>query len=382
MERGRRLAVAAVGIAVMLLTAGLVLRMAGSGEDTLDLSATPTSLDALSGTGDEVLAGAGIQPGDPPEAFDPSIPPGLGTVPATLPTPGVATIPLPDLSTGATTGTQAPSTTSAAAGPAFAEKGVWVVKTDGTSPILVARNATAGVGAAGTWVAYLEGSTVRAVRRSDLRTAVEVATGVGGTAASGLPISGGRRGVAFLREGRAVLVDPASPGRPVATYEAPGADAVAAEEDGEGRLVWADAGGLHLGTPESVAPSEDVERGMLVLGHGVLASVQGGQVVVRDGPTLAWGAVDRLQTGTAGLVAGSGGRVRFRSSTGEERVVLDRATTPVVTGNRILYVAEKTSLASASLTGTGAAAMATAGPGRTITGLDLLDDTTVVVTVA
>lgn len=386
MERGRRLAVGAVGVAIMVLTAGLVLRMVGEGGHDLDVTRPPASLDALRDDAPGVLPGDGIEPGAPPDAapdaFDPSIPPGLGAPPATLPAPGVATIPLPDFSSGITSATGTPSTAAAATGPAFPEKGVWVVKADGSSPTLVARDGTSGVAAGGVWVAYVQGSTVRAVRRSDLRAPIEVASGVGGTAASGLPIAGGRKGVAFLQGGKAVLVDPAAPGRPVASYDAPGADAVAAEEDGDGRLLWADADGLHLGTPESVTPSDDVERGMLALGHGVLAHLQGGQVVVRDGPSLAWGDVDRLQAGAAGLVTASDGRVRLRTPGGEERVLLDRASVPVVTATRILYVGQGSTLSSASLTGAAPTVVATAGAGRTITNLDLLDDTTVVVTVA
>lgn len=377
MERGRRLAIAALGVAAMVLAAGLVLRVAGGGGGTLGLDTTPSSLDALRGDPPELLPGLGIEPGDPPAPFDPSIPAGLD-LPATLPAPGVATIPRPDL----TTGTTGPATTPTTRAPAFPERGVWVVKADGTSPILVARDASAGVAAGGTWVAFVEAGTVKAVRRSDLRTRIDLATGIGGTAASGLPISGGKRGVAFLQGAEVVLVDPASPSRPLVSYEVPQPDAVAAEEDGDGRLVWADANGLHVGTPQAVAPNDDVERGVLVMGHGFLAHLQDGQVALRNGPRLAWGEVDRLQTGPAGMVAASGGRVRFRNRAGQDRVVLDGASTPVVTATRILYVAEGRSLATASLAGTGATTVATAGAGRTITNLDLLDDTTVVVTVA
>lgn len=382
MERGRRLAMGAAGLAAMLLTAGLVLRLAGNGGDTVSLDATPSSLEARRGDLEgDVGPGAGIEPGSPPDVFDPSVPPGLAEPPATLPAPGVATIPLPDLSSAATTGTT-PATTPTARGPAFSERGVWVVKADGTSPILVARDATAGVAVGGAWVAFVEGGTVRAVRRSDLRSKVDVASGVGGTAASGLPISGGRRGIAFLQGSRVVLVDPAAPAQPLVSYEVPAPDAVAAEEDGDGRLVWGDANGLHLGRPETVAPNDHVQRGILALGHGVLAHVQDGQVAVRNGPRLAWGDVDRLQTGAAGIVAASEGRVRFRTNAGEERTLLERASTPVLTAQRILYVSQGQALASASLSGAGAAVVASAGPGRSITNLDLLDDTTLVVTVA
>lgn len=377
MDRGRRLAIMALGLAAMLLTAGLVLRAAGDGGDEVTLEASSSSLDALSGDPGDLLPGFGLEPGAPPDPFDPSVPPGL-EAPATLPAPGVATIPLPDLTT-ATTGSVPEPT---APGPAFTERGVWVMRADGTSPILVARDATSGVAAGGTWVAFVEGGTVRAVRRSALTTRVEVATGVTGGAASGLPISGGKLGIAFLRDGRAVLVDPASPGRPLASYAAPLGDAVAAEDDGAGRLVWADAAGLHVGSPETVAPDDDVQRGILAVGHGILAHLQDGQVRIRNGPQLAWGEVDRLQTGRGGLVAASGGRVRLRTSGGQERVLLEGASTPVVTDSRILYVAQGRSLATASLTGTGAATLATAATGRTITNLDLLDDSTLVVTVA
>ena len=383
MERGRRLTIAAVGLAVTLLTAALVLRMASDGGRTqkIGLDATPTSLDALTGDLGEVSEGGGIEPG-PPQAlevpYDPVVPAGLGDPVATLPAPGVATIPLPDLGTGQTT---PPRSSAGTGGPAFTDAGVWVVKADGSSPFLVARGATAGVGAGRTWVAFVEGGNLMAAPRSDLRSKRELVTGIGGTAAQGMPISGGSRGVAFLRGGRAVLVDPAAPGTPVVAHEAPGADAIAAEDDGEGRLAWADDRGLHLGAPESVA-AHDVQRGMLALGHGFVAHLQDGQVAIRNGPRLAWGQVDRLQTGEAGLVAASGGRVHVHTRAGEDRVFLDRATTPVVTATRILYVSSMTSVAAASLTGIGVTRVATASPGRTITNLDLLDDATLVVTVA
>jgi len=383
-DRGRRLAIGVVGVAVLFLAAGLGLRLAGGGDvDTVDLSAPPS----MQGLGDdmgEVQAGPGIQPGDPPLPFDPSLPaevaPGPGDAPVTLPPPGVVTIPLPDFSTGQATGTGGSGTTARPAAPAFSEAGVWVVKADGTSPALVARGATAGVAAGGTWVAFLEGGTVRAVRRTDLRSKRDLATGVAGTVAQGLPISGGRGGVAYLKAGRVVLVDPGAPAQAV-SYEAVGADAVAAEEDGAGRLVWADDGGIHVG-PETVSPTAEVQRGMLEMGHGVLASLQEGQVRLRDGTSLGWGGIDRLQTGPGGLVAASGGRVRLRTPAGESRVVLDRASTPVVTATRILYVSSGRSAASASLAGTGSTVVASAAPGRAITSLDLLDDTTLVVTVA
>jgi hypothetical protein len=131
-----------------------------------------------------------------------------------------------------------------------------------------------------------------------------------------------------------------------------------------------------------VAPADDVQRGMLAMGHGVLAHLQDGQVAIRNGPRLGWGEIDRLQAGRAGLVAASGGRIHFRSGAGEDRVVLERATTPVVSATRILYVSSGSTLASASLTGTGASTVATAAAGRSITNLDLLDDATLVVTVA
>lgn len=384
MERVRRLAVAAVGLVVMLITTAVVLRVAGGGGDHVDTAVPPSSIDLSGGLAAEEPE-ASLEPGAPPAvSSDPSVQQGPVPMPpqATLPAPpGVVTIPLPDLSTGATTGTGGPMTTTGR-GPAFTEPGVWVVKADGTSPMLVARSATAGIAAGGTWVAFVEGSSVRAVKRSDLRTKIELASGVSGGAAQGLPISGGTRGVAFLQGGRAVLVDPAAPGQPVASFEAPGADAVAAEEDGPGRLVWADQEGVHLGSPENVAPNDDVQRGILGVGHGIHAHLQDGRVMVRGGPQLAWGDIDRLRLGPAGMVAASSGRVRFRSSAGEDRVVLERASAPVLTTSRILYVSSSQSLASASHSGTGATAVATAAAGRSITDLDLLDDTTLVVTVA
>src|SRR5688500_10111702 len=100
MERGRRLVVGAVGLAVMLLTAGLVLRAAGDGGDGVGLDATASSIDALSGDLEDLGAlgepgdvppGAGIEPGAPAPsavpAFDPAVPPGLGDPLATLPAP-------------------------------------------------------------------------------------------------------------------------------------------------------------------------------------------------------------------------------------------------------------------------------------------------------
>lgn len=380
MERVRRVGVAALGLAVMLLTTVLVLRLAGGDGGKVETGAPPSSLDvggALPSEEPEIQ----LEPGPPPtSSFDPSVPPGLDPVPVppTRPESGFPTIPLPDFSTGVTTGATTPTTR----GPAFTEAGVWVVKANGTSPILVARSATAGVAAGGIWVAFVEGSTVRAVRRSNLGAKIDLAAGVSGGAAQGVPISGGKRGIAFLQGGRAVLVDPAAPGRAAASFEAPGADAVAAEEDGDGRLVWADRVGVHLGTPENVAPGDDVDRGILEAGHGTLAHLRAGKVVVRNGPQLSWGEIDRLRVGPAGMVAGSGGRVRFRSRAGEDRVVLEQASTPVVATNRILYVSSNRSLASASLSGTGITTVATAAAGRTITDLDLLDDTTLVVTVA
>jgi hypothetical protein len=377
----RRLGLPAVGVAVMILTAVVVVRLAGGDGDRVEAGAPPSSV-ALDGGVAPEQPDAVLAPGEPPASLGPEVPPGPAPVPppATLPAPGVVTIPLPDLGTGATTGPGQPTTTATMA-PAFTEPGVWVVKSDGTSPILVARSATAGVAVGGTHVAFVEGSTVRAVRRNDLRAKVDLATGVSGHAAQGLPISGGKRGVAFLQGGRAVLVDPAAPGQPVAAFDAPGADAVAAEEDGDGRLIWADQAGLHLGSAEGAAPDDDVERGILQSGHGILAHVQGGRVVVRNGPKLAWGEVDRLRTGPAGMVAGSGGRVRFRTRAGEDRVLLEQASTPVVAATRILYVSAGRALASSSLSGTGATTVATAGAGRAISDLDLLDDTTLVVTV-
>lgn len=369
----------AVGLVVMLLTTGLVLRLAGDDADRVEAGAPPSSVAVGPDLASEDQPPLPALEPVAPAPFDPGVPPGLDPVPATVPVPGVATIPLPDLSTGVTTGPGARTTTPR--DPAFTEPGVWVVKADGTSPILVARSAAAGVAVGGAWVAFVEGSTVRAVKRSDLRSKIDLADGVSGGAAQGLPISGGKRGVAFLQGSRVVLVDPASPDQPVASFEAQGADAVAAEEDGAGRLVWADADGLHLGTPESSAPGDDVQRGILGIGHGTLAHLQNGRIVVRNGPALAWGEVDRLHLGPAGMVAGSAGQVRFRSRAGEDRVVLERATTPVVSSSRILYVSANQSLASASLSGTGATTVAAASAGRTITNLDLLDDSTLVVTV-
>ncbi|MEO5678612.1 MAG: hypothetical protein ABIS47_02990 [Acidimicrobiales bacterium] len=383
MQRGRRVAFAVVGLAVMFLTSGLVLRLVGgSADDQLKSGTTSSSIDAVLDPAAGDPATGDVLPGDPFLPVDPTLPPaavptaGPDPVP-TLPPPGVATIPLPDFSGGG--GAASPT---ARAGPAFTAPGVWVVKADGTSPTLVARDATAGVAAASMWVAFVEGDRARAVRRSDLGTKVDLATGVTGTAAQGLPLAGGRRGVAFLQGGRAVLVDPATPSTPLASFAAPGADAVASEEDGEGRLVWADDGGLHVGVATSDAPATQVERGQLVKGHGVLAHLEAGRVVVEGGATLDWGAVDRLRTGSAGLVAASAGRIRFRASDGQERVLLDKATTPVLAGERILYVSATRTITSASLAGIGVTTVASAAAGRSITNIDLLDDTTLVVTVA
>lgn len=386
MERARWLALVAVGVAAMLLTTGLVVRLAAGG-DTVRAGSGPTStLIDLSGdaAAAEVAPDAGLQPGDPPPpSSDPLPVPAVDApvdTPPTLPAPytGVATIPLPDLSTGATTGT-APSST--ARPPAFSEPGVWLVRTDGTGATLVSRGATAGVAAGGTWVGLVDGGAVWAVRRADLRTKVRLGTGVGGGAAQGLPIAGGKGGVAFLQGGRAVLVDPAAPATPAVSVDAPGAVAVAAEEDGEGRLVWADGTGIHVGQAEP-ATGAVVQRGVLVMGHGFLAHLEGGQVRLRGGPNLAWGEVDRLATGPAGMVAASGGAVRLRTAGGQDRVLLERATTPVLSSSRIFYVSAGRTLASATLTGTGAVSVATAAAGRSIANLDLLDDTTLVVTVA
>lgn len=386
MERGRRLAIGTVGIAVMLLTAGLVLRAAGDGRGGPQLSAhaTASSLDALSGDLGPIEPGVGIGPGagihtfTVPPPFDPAVPPGLDPPPPTLPPAGLATIPLPDFSGGQTS---RPGSTQAAGPAVFSEPGVWVVKVDGRSPILVSRGATSGVAAGGTWVAFVEGGHLRSVRRTDLGTKRDLASGIGGTAAQGLPVSGGKRGVAFVMDERVLLVDPAAPAAPVESHPAPGADAVAAEEDGQGRLAWADSQGLHVGAPEGGEPAEDVQRGLLVLGHGFVASLQGGQVTLRDGSRLGWGDVDRLQTGVGGLVAASNGRVHLRTRSGDDRVLLDRASTPVVTASQILYVSAGSSVASASLNGSGAVVVATASGGRAITNLDLLDDVTLVVTV-
>ncbi len=384
MERGRRVVIATVGLVVMVLTAVVVLRVAGDGGGArLATDTDGGPLDGLSGdvAGDQ--PGLGIQPGDPPLPETTTAPLTLPPLPellpeaATLPEPRVLTIPLPDFGAASTTPASGSGTTSA---PAFSEPGVWVVKTNGTSPILVAKDAKAGVAAGATWVAFVEGETVRAVRRSDLRTKVDLASGVTGTAAQGLPIAGGRRGVAYLQGGTAKLVDPAD--RSVTSVEAPGARAVAAEEDGDGRLVWADDAALHVGPTETV-PAVRVQRGILVMGHDLLAHLQeGGRVAVRNGPTLDWGAVDRLQTGTAGLVAASGGRVHLRTAAGQDRVLLERASTPVLSGDRILYVSSSRTISTASLTGTDVKTVASAATGRAITNLDLLDDSTLVVTVS
>lgn len=387
MERGRRLAIAAIGLAVTVLTVVVVLRVAGDGGSSrLATDERREEVEGLSGDVADDQYGGGVLPGDPPqsqsqsqETTPPLVLPPEPTMPPeepTSPDPSVYTIPLPDFGAGA--GTGGPGS-SAAPGPAFPDRGVWVVKANGTSPILVARNATSGVAAAGTWVAFVEGTTVAAVRRSDLRTRLLVDSGVSGTAAQGLPIAGGRRGVAFLKGGKAHLVDPGAPDQRV-SFDAPGANAVGAEEDGEGRLVWADDEGIHAGR-EVVAPAARVERGILAMGHDLLAHLQGGQVNVRNGPSLSWGSVDRLQTGTAGLVAGSGGKVRLRTPAGDDRVLLDQAATPVLAGERILYVSASRTVSSASLTGGDVRTVAQAAPGRSITNLDLLDDSTLVVTV-
>jgi len=355
MERGRRVAIAVVGLVVMLLTTGVILRTAGSaGGGRLKTDAERGSVDAL---GDQP-PDSGIQPGDPP---------------------GVRTIPLPDFS--ATSARNTPGSAGTSSGPAFPGRGVWVVKADGTSPILVAKDAEAGVAVGGTWVAFVEGDTLRAVRRSDLRTKVDLASGVSGTAAQGLPIAGGRRGVAFLKGGQALLVDPASPSQPVASFAAPAGDAVTAEEDGEGRLVWADADGLHVGSQAAAAPVR-VQRGLLVMGYDLLAHLEDGRVAITNGPSLDWGQVDRLQAGPAGMVAATGGKVHLRTRSGDDRALLDRASTPVVTRERLFYVSSSRSLASASLAGIDIKTLAEAGPGRSITNLDPLDDSTLVVTVS
>ena len=104
-------------------------------------------------------------------------------------------------------------------------------------------------------------------------------------------------------------------------------------------------------------------------------------MTIRNGPRLDWGAVDRLQTGAGGMVGASGGRVHLRTRAGEARVLLERASTPVLTSARILYVSSRSSLESASFTGTGANVVGRASGGRSITNLDLLDDATLVVTV-
>ena len=395
MERGRRIAIAVVGLVVMVLTTAVILRVAGDGGGDgarLATDADEARLDSLSpdATGEVTGGLPAVQPGDPPPPEETTVPIALPVIPdevvpedAALPGSGVLTIPLPDF--GAATGTSGAGTANPAA-PAFPERGVWVVKANGSSPILVARDATAGVAAGGTWVAFVEGGEVKAVRRSDLRTKVTLASGVSGTAAQGLPIAGGRRGVAFLQGGRAQLVDPAAPGAPVASVEAAGATAVAAEEDGDGRLVWADGNGLHV-VPTEHLPSARVQRGLLAMGHGLLAHLQeDGRVAVRAGAggqwaSLDWGPVDRLQTGAAGLVAASGGRVHLRTTAGQERVLLDRASTPVVTADRVLSVSSTRTITTASLTGTDVRVVASAAPGRAITNLDLLDDSTLVVTV-
>ena len=391
MERGRRIAIAVVGLVVMVLTATVIVRLAGGGGGArlaTDADADGRSLDALTGEvgGDRA---DGVQPGDPPQAEEtttvplalPPAPDPLAEVP-TVPDSRVLTIPLPDF--GATTGPPAPGTGSTPA-PAFSERGVWVVKANGTSPILVAAGATAGVAVGGTWVAFVQGDAVLAVKRSDLRTKIALASGVSGTAAQGLPIAGGRRGVAFLKDGKAHLVEPAD--RSVRSVDAADAVAVAAEEDGDGRLVWAGGdGGLRV-EPSEILPSARVHGGVLAMGHGFLAHLKpDGKLAVRAGPgaewaSLDWGVVDRLHTGAAGLVAASGGRVHLRTPGGQDRVLLERASTPVVGGDRILYVSASRTVATASLAGTDVRSVAGAGPGRSITSLDLLDDSTLVVTV-
>ena len=389
MERGRRIAIAVVALVVMVLTATLIVRLAGDGGDArLATDADGGSVDAL--TGEVGGDGAdGVQPGDPPQAEEtPTVPLTLPLVPdplaeaPTVPDSRVLTIPLPDF--GAAMGSPAPGTGNTPA-PAFSERGVWVVKTNGTSPILVAGGATAGVAVGGTWVAFVQGDAVTAVRRSDLRTMIPLGSGVSGTAAQGLPIAGGRRGVAFLKGGKAHLVDPAD--RSVRSVDAANAVAVAAEEDGDGRLLWADgAGGLRV-EPSEILPSARVHGGVLAMGHGFLAHLKpDGRLAVRAGAgaewaSLDWGAVDRLHTGAAGLVAASGGRVHLRTPAGQDRVLLERATTPVVAGDRILYVSGSRTVTTASLTGTDVRSVVEAGPGRSITNLDLLDDSTLVVTV-
>jgi len=365
----------------MFLAAGMVVRALGGGDGTR-LATGPGSNDSA-----KPWDVPGIEPGDPPTTSDPFAgdaiagSPLAGSPLVTLPS-SVATVPLAGAGTGlsgGTTPTPGPGT-PATPGQVFTERGVWVVKADGSSPILVARDATAGVAAGGTWVAFVQGGTVRAVKRSNLQAARDLGSGVGGTAAQGLPIAGGKRGVAFLQAGKVVLVDPAVPDQPL-SYEAPGGDAVADEVDGEGRLAWADTNGLHIGSPKKVT-TEDVQRGMLALGHGLLASLQADQVTVGGGPRLSWGVIDRLWTSPAGLVASSGGRVHLRAPTGEERLLLDRASTAVATATRLLYVSAGQGLATASLTGADATIIATAGPGHALTHLDLLDDATLVVTVS
>ncbi len=128
-------------------------------------------------------------------------------------------------------------------------------------------------------------SAIAVLGLSDLRTRIPSASGVSGPAAQGLPIAGGRRGVAFRKAGQA---------------------------------------------------------------H---------------------------------LVAASGGRVHLRTPGGQDRVLLERASTPVVGGDRILYVSASRTVETASLTGTDVRSVAGAGPGGSITNLDLLDDSTLVVTV-
>ena len=393
MERGRRIAIAAVGLVVVVLATVVVLRVTGDGGGVrLATEDDRGGLDGLSGNAIE-LPSFDLQPGDPPPLDEPIVP----VVPSAAPAPPVPlppeepeepaapdreviTIPLPDFDAGAP-GSVVAGTPSA---PAFSEPGVWVVKTNGTSPILVARGATAGVAAAGTWIAFVEGDALKAVRRSDLRTKVPLASGISGTAAQGLPIAGGRRGVAYLQGGKAHLADPGN--RSVQTFEAPAATAVGAEEDGDGRLLWGSEAGLRVEPTEGL-PSAQVHGGVLTMGHGFLAHLRkDGKVAVRPGPgsdwaSLSWGPVDRLQTGPAGLVGASGGRVHLRTRAGQDRVLLDRATTPVVTTDRILYVSAARTIATASLNGTDVRNVASAKTGRSISNLDLLDESTLVVTV-
>lgn len=377
-----------LGLAGLVLTVGLVLRVGSNDDGTIDVAtSTPSSHESLRPDPGEQRIDGGL--GDQLVEIAPVEVPGLDQAPVTLPVP---TIPLPNFATTVTTAapltpaplTPAPSASApnGAARPTFSEKGVWVVRADGSSPVLVAKQAAAGVAVGGAWVVFMDGDTVKAAKRTDLTAIAVLATGVGGSAAQGLPISGGQRGVAFVRGTQVTLLDPAKPGQPLEAFEAPGVDAVAAEEDGEGRLVWADLNGIHLGKPENVRESEEVERGMLEVGHGFIAHLETGLVTLRDGPRLTWGEIDRIHTGPAGLVAGSGGRIRFRTASGEERLLVAQATLPLVTATRLIYVSEGKNLATSSLTGTAPRVVGTASPGLAITGLDLMDDSTLVVTVS